>query len=117
MSIYELVENFTGYQNMESFLQEPAYLLMMYLIYPVQKQGIQQCIVEKILFTETQYHKLLKTLFDAVRCALSNETTLKILGRADLTKLQYTRDLSSKNGIEHRPRKIRPRVTFDTIKR
>jgi hypothetical protein len=47
--------------------------------------------VQKIFDTEVQYHKLLKTGFDAFGCALSNETTFKLFYRAEMINLSDLR--------------------------
>jgi hypothetical protein len=48
-------------------------------------------IVENIFYSKIQYHKLLKTPFDAGFFALSDETTFQLLYHVDSTNLPYLR--------------------------
>jgi hypothetical protein len=60
-------------------------------------------IVENSFYTKIQNAKLLKTPFDAVFFALSDETTFKLFYHTDSTNLPYLWEPSgitfSKNGI------------------
>ncbi len=52
-------------------------------------------IVENIFYTKIQSHKLLKTLFDVLFSAVSDETTLKLFYSADRTNCLICGDCRS----------------------